>query len=290
MYQTAMSVLTHPTISQPKLPGNFPAIKRTRSPPDTCPERERAKRERKGDLDQYERLGGPLKLSKLVLLKRSRRIVEDVSSPPVSISLPDYEAISSQLPTSQTDSPTGNIAMPLQIMFGSVGEERLPTSQTDSPTGNIALQTMFAEDLDDEERTDITDIHQEVENDVRSYHDEEVAEARLKLILRIWRRHSSKKRQLRKQRQLAANAALNSPSLGPPIRHRKDRPSMFGEFDIDRVMSERYQKHERSWSRLNVSEVIVGELGRKNPEAKCHCWKIVLCSQMDNPAGEKLGQ
>ncbi|XP_059655834.1 SAC3 family protein B isoform X2 [Cornus florida] len=181
-------------------------------------------------------------------------------------------------------------AMPLHNIFGSVGEGRLSTSQTDSPTGNIAPQTKFAEDFDDEERTDITDIHQEVENDVRSYNDEEVAEARLKLILRIWRRHSSKKRQLRELRQLAANAALNSLSLGPPIRHRKDEPSMFGEFDIDRVMSQRYQKHERSWSRLNVSEVIAGELGRKNPEAKCHCWKIVLCSQMDNPVGEKLGQ
>ncbi|XP_059630822.1 SAC3 family protein B-like [Cornus florida] len=105
--------------------------------------------------------------------------------------------------------------MPEKISSALAIDEEMP----DSPTGNIAPQTMIAEDFDDEERTD---IHQEVENDVRSYHDEEVAEARLKLILRIWRRHSSKKRQLREQRQLAANAALNSLSLDPPIRHRKD--------------------------------------------------------------------
>lgn len=56
------------------------------------------------------------------------------------------------------------------------------------------------------------------------------------------------------------------------------QPSTCGEFDIDHVMRERSEKHDRSWSRLNVSDAIAGILGRRNPKAKCLCWKIVLCS------------
>ena len=37
-------------------------------------------------------------------------------------------------------------------------------------------------------------------------------------LVRIWKRRSLKKRELREQRQLAAMAALNSLSLGPQIR------------------------------------------------------------------------
>lgn len=56
------------------------------------------------------------------------------------------------------------------------------------------------------------------------------------------------------------------------------QPSACGEFDIDHVLRERSEKHDRSWSRLNVSDAIAGILGRRNPKAKCLCWKIVLCS------------
>ena len=41
-------------------------------------------------------------------------------------------------------------------------------------------------------------------------------------LVRIWRRRSSKRRELREQRQLAASAALDLLSLGPPIQHNED--------------------------------------------------------------------
>lgn len=47
-------------------------------------------------------------------------------------------------------------------------------------------------------------------------------------------------------------------------------------------MKERYEKHEKSWARLNVSDLVAGTLGRRNSDAKCLCWKIILCSQMNS--------
>ncbi|KAI4317698.1 hypothetical protein L6164_025548 [Bauhinia variegata] len=122
----------------------------------------------------------------------------------------------------------------------------------------------------------------EIDEHRESHQDEEIAEAKLKLFLRLWKRRASKLRMLREQRQLAANAALNSLSLGPPIRHYMDQPSNFEKFDIDKAMRERYEKQEESWARLNVSDIVSGTLSRRNSDAKCLCWKIILCSQMDD--------
>ena len=47
-------------------------------------------------------------------------------------------------------------------------------------------------------------------------------------------------------------------------------------------MRERYEKQEKSRARLNVSEIVAGTLGRRNSDAKCLCWKIILCSQMNS--------
>lgn len=55
-------------------------------------------------------------------------------------------------------------------------------------------------------------------------------------------------------------------------------------------MRERHDKHEQSWAKLNVSDVIVGKLSERNAGAKCLCWKVVLCSQMDGPNADKLEQ
>lgn len=53
------------------------------------------------------------------------------------------------------------------------------------------------------------------------------------------------------------------------------------------AMGERYEKQEKSWSKLNVSDIVSGTLGRRNPDAKCLCWKIILCSQMNS--GYEMG-
>ncbi|KAK2982707.1 hypothetical protein RJ640_016369 [Escallonia rubra] len=173
---------------------------------------------------------------------------------------------------------------PLQTMPENVGLGKFPVLQLDYAAGSSLQQPVAVKDLEDDEHA-----MQEVDTHVveTSCYDEEVTEAKLKLILRVWRRRSLKKKELRKQKQLAASAALSSLSLGPLIQHYNEQPSPSGEFNINHVMNERYEKHERSWSRLNISEVIAANLGRRNPDAKALCWKLILCSQMDDLGGDR---
>ncbi|PSS33918.1 SAC3 family protein like [Actinidia chinensis var. chinensis] len=180
-------------------------------------------------------------------------------------------------------------AIPSQIMLDRVDQEKFVRVELDSTVDNSVPHEVFIEDLEHEEHTD---SHQDVETEEAepSYRDEEVAVAKLKLIIRMWKHRSLKKRKLREQRQLAAMAALNSLSLGPQIGKDRDQPSTSSKFNIDRVMYERSERYERSWSRLNVSDVIAGTISGRNPAAKCLCWKIILYSPMDNPGGAKLRQ
>ncbi|XP_028796315.1 SAC3 family protein B [Neltuma alba] len=127
------------------------------------------------------------------------------------------------------------------------------------------------------------EIDEAEENDL----DEEISAAKLKLFLRLWKRRTSKLRMLREQREFAANAALESLSLGPPIRHYIGQPSNFDKFDVDEAVRERYEKQEKSWARLNISEMAGDILRRRNSGVKCLCWKIILCSQADK--GLKMG-
>lgn len=52
-------------------------------------------------------------------------------------------------------------------------------------------------------------------------------------------------------------------------------------------MGERKVKREKSWARLNVSDIVADMLSRRNSDAKCLCWKIILCSQINS--GYKVG-
>ncbi|XP_052191221.1 SAC3 family protein B isoform X2 [Diospyros lotus] len=176
--------------------------------------------------------------------------------------------------------PSDIVAIPCQLISGRVDQE-IPSSEFNPAMENSATQNVFLQDLDDEEHSD---SHQDIEAEKvePSHFDEEVAEAKVKLILRMWKRHASRKRELREQRQLASMAALSSLSLGPPIRQNISQPQNFADFNIDLIMNERFERHERSWSRLNVSDVIAGTLRGINPAVKCFCWKMVLFSQMDN--------
>lgn len=45
-------------------------------------------------------------------------------------------------------------------------------------------------------------------------------------VVRKWRRHCSQKRELRKKKQIAADTALSSLSLGPSIRHYEEVKSL----------------------------------------------------------------
>ncbi|CAK8530996.1 unnamed protein product [Lathyrus sativus] len=155
------------------------------------------------------------------------------------------------------------------------------------PEGSLAnsffLPLPVAQSVSKDESLFIHQEHEEHEDEIHevseSCHDEEVAEAKLKLFLRLWRRRVSKLRMLREERQLASNAALSSLALGPPIRQCIEKPGNFDKFDIDVTMRERYETQENSQSRLNVSDVVGDTIARRNPDSKCLCWKIILCSQ-----------
>ncbi|XVF38589.1 hypothetical protein REPUB_Repub20aG0115100 [Reevesia pubescens] len=136
--------------------------------------------------------------------------------------------------------------------FKSLSER--PSDKYDYALGNSVLQGTAVDDLGDKP----PHSHQEIENQeiVENSQHKEFAEAKLKLILRLWSRCAVKQRELREQRQLAAEAALSTLPLGIPVRLNNDQWSTFGELDFDHVMRERCEKHESSWSRLNVSDVV----------------------------------
>ncbi|XP_024027516.1 SAC3 family protein B [Morus notabilis] len=176
--------------------------------------------------------------------------------------------------------------MSLQLVSKTTLQDRLPDIPYTHTVENPVPQDIVDE-LEDEEPSDVL---QEIENEdvMADYQREEIAEAKLKLILRSWKRRASRKRELRQQRQLAANAALDSLPLGLLFQPKQDPPSTAEEFDIDHVLRERYSKHEQSWSRLNVSKEIAGILSRRNPDAKCLSWKIIVCSP--NPEEAEMGE
>ncbi|KAL8139594.1 hypothetical protein V2J09_005615 [Rumex salicifolius] len=118
------------------------------------------------------------------------------------------------------------------------------------------------------------------EEPVAHCYDEEVAKAKIRLFLRLWKRRCATKRELREQNRLAANAALNSLSVGPPIQHKQERRNSYERFDIDEMMNKRYKKHEESWSRFCVSDLVTDVLCIKNPRSSCICWKVVVCTNI----------
>lgn len=54
------------------------------------------------------------------------------------------------------------------------------------------------------------------------------------------------------------------------------------EFNIDHAVSKWYRTLEKSWSRLNVSDVVATTLYEKNAAARCLCWKVIICCEDNN--------
>ncbi|KAK9139527.1 hypothetical protein Scep_009208 [Stephania cephalantha] len=140
-----------------------------------------------------------------------------------------------------------------------------------------AERTMSLQNIEEEDAAIAQE--NEYEEDIETQQKNEAAMAKLKLILRLWKRRSWKLRELREHRQLAASAALSSLSLGPPIGIINTGLSHVSELDIDDAMRERRKRQARSWSRLNVSSVIAEILSKRNPDARCLCWKLIVCSK-----------
>lgn len=179
------------------------------------------------------------------------------------------------------DNQVNTEAIPMQVMVSTANQEKPESPRHDSSTDN-AVSEMVSEDvIEDKHHTDI--YYQDAEpEEVDPNYDEEVAEAKLRLIFRMWRRHSLRRKELREQRQLAAVAALNSLPLGPPIQQSIDQPGTSRILDIDLIADERYERHDKSWSSLNVSEVIAEVLQERTISSACFCWKMILCCGSQN--------
>lgn len=208
------------------------------------------------------------------------------NSIPQSMAIDNVTSLPVRSPRGKYDYITKNSVPPTVAISDFEPLSERPNDKHDYALENLVPQGMVVNDLGDKP----PDGHLVIENqEVVNSQYKEVAEAKLKLILRLWSRCAAKKRELREQRQLAAEAALSSLPLGMPIRQNKDQWSTFTELDFDHVMRERCEKHENSWSRLNVSDAVSGILCKRNPDAKCLCWKIVLCSP-DSKQGDRLVQ
>ncbi|XVF66336.1 hypothetical protein PTKIN_Ptkin10aG0027400 [Pterospermum kingtungense] len=208
------------------------------------------------------------------------------NSVPQTMAIDNVTSLPVRSPSGRHDYITKN-SVPQTVAISNLKSvSEIPSDKHDYALENLVPQGMAINDLGDKP----PDGHPETEiQEVVNSQHKEVAEAKLKLILRLWRRRAAKKRELREQRQLAAEAALSSLPLGIPIQQNKDQWSTLAELDFDHVMSERCKKHENSWSRLNVSDAVSGILCKRNPEAKCLCWKIVLYSP-DSKQGDTLMQ
>ncbi|XP_042064553.1 SAC3 family protein B-like isoform X1 [Salvia splendens] len=153
-----------------------------------------------------------------------------------------------------------------------------PVASHGSVVSTPIEEPVFSEDIEDEELTKVVEEDTTDEATTSNY-DLEVLEARLRLMLRIWKRRTTNRRKLREHKKFTANAARDLLSLGPPIWQLEVQPGISGTFNIDHVMRERHETQQRSWSVLNPLDVVASKLFEKNPDAKCICWKMVLCSQ-----------
>ncbi|OMO98358.1 SAC3/GANP/Nin1/mts3/eIF-3 p25 [Corchorus olitorius] len=205
---------------------------------------------------------------------------------PQSMATDNVKSLQVRTPSGKYDKVTKDLVPPTMADNDLNSLSERTSDKYEYALENTAPQGIVDDDLGDEPPNNFLEIEDQ-EMDANGQ-DKEVAEAKLKLILRLWRRRATKLRESREQRQFAAEVALRSLPLGIPVWQNKNQWSKFGELDFDHAMRERCVKQERSWSRLNVSDVVSSILGKRNPDAKCLCWKIVLCSpeskQGDRPS------
>ncbi|KAL9271008.1 SAC3 family protein B-like protein [Drosera capensis] len=159
------------------------------------------------------------------------------------------------------------------------------TAEQDGPAAPLfdsaAMSTFHNNQVivEDPRNAEPNDVQNDEDGVVPVSYDKEVAEAKLKLFVRLWRRRYIRRRELREQNRIAAASALDSLSLGPTFRQINSTiPMTYGKLNIDQVMETRFDMHERSWSRLNASDVVAGKLSEINANANCICWKVVLSS------------
>ncbi|XP_008795089.2 SAC3 family protein B isoform X1 [Phoenix dactylifera] len=299
----------------------------------------------------------PTKCAKLVHLKKSKRIVDDVYSGPTTSDLSEETEVVSDVPDSilqRTESSktedwinTGNeevhdyksdydlraVARTEQLLEGplpatAIKENDAKMTEVFPPVASYSTEDDSLNN-EDEQMTELdggtsmgqgilpqmeitivqaavpgfsnskliventapqTEVGRSLENEASKIivcQKNEVASEKLKLIIRKWKRIASSKREIREQRMFLANAALSSLSFGPPVRQIEAPPRHAScKLNIDYIARERYGRHEKSWSTLNISELVAPILSAKNPNARCLCWKLLVCVQENVTTGQ----
>ncbi|EPS68617.1 hypothetical protein M569_06147, partial [Genlisea aurea] len=169
-----------------------------------------------------------------------------------------------------------DVEVPAPIQMELNSETKCDFGRSDSVAVSPLSDFTAVEDFEDAE--DTTAMQDEDQSLVSSgsHIEEEVLNAKLKLILRRWKRHSTKRREFREHKRMAANAALGLLPLGPPVWQFENQPCIFGALNIDGVVKKRHKVQEISFSVVNPSDVVAATLLEKNRACKCLCWKLVV--------------
>ncbi|XP_073100092.1 SAC3 family protein B isoform X2 [Elaeis guineensis] len=300
----------------------------------------------------------PTKCAKLVHLKKSKRIIDDVYSGPTISDLSEETEVVSDVPDSilqRTESSktedwihTGNeevhgyksdddlravtrTEQPLEgpLPATAIKENDAKMTEVFPPFASCATEDDSVHNDEDEQMTELdgdtsmgqgilpqieitmaqagepgfsksklivestasqTEVAKSLENEASKIivcPKNEVSSEKLKLIVRKWKQVASLWRKNREQREFLASTALSSLSLGPPVRQIKAPPRHAkSKLNIDYIARERYRRHEKSWSTLNVSELVAPILSAKNLNARCLCWKLIVCVQGTVTMGE----
>ncbi|KAL9227630.1 hypothetical protein vseg_003298 [Gypsophila vaccaria] len=177
-----------------------------------------------------------------------------------------------------------NNATPLSPLSVNVRELTPSDSEVALVNATSPVHCAFPEVSASEE---FTDVQEKVEEDVVIPNfDKEVAEAKLRLLIRLWRRRYVRKKKLHEYNRLAASAALGSLSLGPPLWQSKDKPVHSPTLNIDKAVHERYEKWQESRVRWNVADLVAAKLAEKNANSVCVCWKLVTFSWSHHVASD----
>ncbi|KNA09027.1 hypothetical protein SOVF_157390 [Spinacia oleracea] len=166
-----------------------------------------------------------------------------------------------------------------EVVSANVGKVLEPASEAESSVVSLLQDDVPMKEMPREE---LYDVQQKVDDILVDNYDEEVAEAKLRLLLRLWRRHTIRKKNIREQNRLAANAALSSLSLGPPIRQNHDKTTPCRKLNIDQAMNEIYEKRQLSLARWNVSDLVASKLAVKNESSNIICWKVITFSWLQH--------
>ncbi|XP_074316030.1 SAC3 family protein B isoform X2 [Silene latifolia] len=175
-------------------------------------------------------------------------------------------------------------ATPLSTVSVDIRELMPSDLEVSSISASSPKDAVFMEELVTQNSSD---MKEEVENDdVSCNFDKEVAEAKLRLLLRLWRRRFVRKKKLNEENRLAANAALSSLSLGPPLWQSKEKLVHSPRLNIDKALHERYGKWQESLERWNVSDLVAAKLAEKNANSNCVCWKVISFSWLHHETSD----